>query len=126
MQIPNRVDVLILGAGWTAEFLIPLLQERGVSFSATTRDGRVVAGVKTIPFELRRGNTKTEEKKTDWKRVPTARTIVIVLPIEENGVVTDYVEGYEAVHGREITTGWLQLGSTGAWNDVSPDVFRVR
>ena len=37
--IPKEVDVLILGAGWTSTFLIPLLEEEKLSYAATTRDG---------------------------------------------------------------------------------------
>lgn len=36
----ETVDVLILGAGWTSTFLVPLLVESGVKWCATTRDGR--------------------------------------------------------------------------------------
>ena len=40
-DLPKDVDLLILGAGWTAGFLIPLLKEEypGLSWAATTRDG---------------------------------------------------------------------------------------
>lgn len=133
------VDVLVLGAGWTAQFLLPLLQERGISFSATTRDGRDVAGFKTIPFNLshdskaqadesesiaitgaqndinNQGNVLSE---SDWKRVPKAKTILITFPINEKGTVTKHISNYEAVYGADCGTQWLQLGSTSAWNDV--------
>ncbi|EPQ52439.1 hypothetical protein GLOTRDRAFT_140193 [Gloeophyllum trabeum ATCC 11539] len=42
----DKVDLLILGAGWTSMFLIPLCSERQISSAATTRDG--CEG--TIPF----------------------------------------------------------------------------
>lgn len=104
------VDILILGAGWTADFLIPLLQESEpkVTFAATTRDGRVVQGYRTIALAV--------NEKTDWNLVPKARTIVLTFPTTEKGAVTTYVEDYEKVHG---TGGrWVQLGSTSAWDKV--------
>ena len=42
------LDLLILGAGWTSTFLIPLCKERGVSYAATSRGGRD----DTIAFEF--------------------------------------------------------------------------
>ena len=36
------VDILILGAGWTGTFLIPMLKEGGgLRWAATTRDGEL-------------------------------------------------------------------------------------
>lgn len=104
------VDFLILGAGWTAEFLIPLLQQRkpAVTFAATTRNGRIVAGYKTITLEV--------HLNTDWSIVPQARTILLTFPTTKSGAVTTYVREYEAAHGTGAC--WLQLGSTSAWDQV--------
>ncbi|KAF8315644.1 hypothetical protein DL93DRAFT_2166602 [Clavulina sp. PMI_390] len=105
------VDILILGAGWTGEFLIPLLQSSTphATFSATTRDGRVVAGYKTTPFDV--------SQSCDWRVVPKARTIILMFPTEEEGAITNYVHAYEKVHG--FGGRWLQLGSTSAWNQAA-------
>lgn len=132
-------DILILGAGWTAEFLIPLLRldaqtysssapyaspslsstisnisleeplHHPISFCATTRDGRVVADYKTLTF--------TVDADSDWSLVPKAKTIVLTFPTTEEGLVTKFVQGYEKVHGEGAR--WIQLGSTGAWNEAS-------
>lgn len=104
------VEVLILGAGWTADFLIPLLQQRkpAINFAATTRNGRIVAGYKTITFEA--------DSNSDWSIVPQARTIVLTFPTTQKGVVTTYIEAYESIHGQGAR--WLQLGSTSAWDQV--------
>ncbi|KAK5729675.1 hypothetical protein LTR17_011752 [Elasticomyces elasticus] len=48
----QELDLLILGAGWTSTFLIPLLRSHHLSFAATTRDGREVAGSKTIAWSF--------------------------------------------------------------------------
>jgi len=105
------VDLLILGAGWTAEFLIPLLQQRkpAITFAATTRNGRIVAGYKTITFEA--------NSNSDWTVLPQARTIVLTFPTTKEGAVTTYVEAYESVHGHGAR--WLQLGSTSAWDQAA-------
>lgn len=98
----DSVDILILGAGWTAQFLIPLLQEdKSLTFSASTRDGRSVAGYDTIKF--------TVDSETDWSLVPKANVVVLTFPTTVPCAVTSYVRGYEKVHG---STKWMQLGST--------------
>jgi hypothetical protein len=104
------VDLLILGAGWTAEFLIPLLQQSkpAVTFAATTRNGRVVPGYKTITFEV--------NSNTNWSIVPQAHTILLAFPTTKEGAVASYVQTYEAVHGHGAR--WLQLGNTSAWDQV--------
>ena len=106
----TAVDLLILGAGWTAESLIPILQQHkpAITFAATTRNGRIVAGHKTITFEA--------NSNSDWTVVPQARTIVLTFPTTFIGAVTTYVEAYESVHGHGAR--WLQLGSTSAWDQV--------
>ena len=49
----QQVDLLILGAGWTSSFLIPLLKERNFTFAATTTDGRSVSGLGHPQMALR-------------------------------------------------------------------------
>lgn len=117
MTAPPPVDILILGAGWTAEFLIPLLSSSEISYAATTRDGRIVAGYQTLRFTI----SPDPESEPDWTQVPKARTIVLVFPTTEPGAVTRYVHGYETVHGNGGR--WLQLGSTSAWNEVSTSCY---
>jgi len=102
------VDILILGAGWTAQFLIPLLEaDPRISFAATTRDGKTVAGHNTIKFVV--------DEHSDWSRLPKARTVILTFPTTKQGAVTDFVHTYEKSHGAGWTR-WLQLGSTGAYD----------
>ena len=44
---PKDVDLLILGAGWTSLFLIPLLKEEhpDLNWAATTRDGMCISDI---------------------------------------------------------------------------------
>ncbi|KAL9060208.1 MAG: hypothetical protein Q9162_000822 [Coniocarpon cinnabarinum] len=90
---PNDVDILILGAGWTSQFLIPLLKSHNVSYAATTRDGRDG----TIPFVF----DPEDEKLGGVDRLPGAETVVVTFPLkgEDNN--------------------WIQLGSTGIWKDTT-------
>ncbi|KAJ2917566.1 hypothetical protein MD484_g2852, partial [Candolleomyces efflorescens] len=85
MQI-NTVDILILGAGWTSTFLIPLCKDRNLTYAATTRDGRDG----TIPFEFNpdppRDELDEERERERYRRVlPDAKTVLITFPIKVRG-----------------------------------------
>ncbi|KAJ2928699.1 hypothetical protein H1R20_g8407, partial [Candolleomyces eurysporus] len=118
MQI-NTVDILILGAGWTSTFLIPLCKERNISYAATTRDGRDG----TIKFEFN-GDTSSddseEEKEEEKYRtlLPDAKTVVITFPIKQKGASERFVRRY--IKTRKVVkpenVGFVQLGSTGVWD----------
>lgn len=115
----DRVDILILGAGWTSDFLIPLLREHNVSFAATTRDGRERSGVPTTKFTF----DPESDDITPFKQLPDAETIIIVFPIYASGASTKLVHLWRQSHeGTEAA--FVQLGSTGIW-DVSEDVLPV-
>jgi len=107
----TRVEVLILGAGWTSEFLIPLLQSNDVSFAATSRNGRG----ETIPFNFDPSSRDVEQYQT----LPDAATVLITFPVVEN--VRALVDGYREMRsgtGRGISVNWIQLGSTGSFIQV--------
>lgn len=61
----KSVEILILGAGWTSSFLMPLCQEKGVTCAGTTRDGRDG----TITFAYDPENIDREQ----YKRLPDAK-----------------------------------------------------
>lgn len=107
----DSVDVLILGAGWTAEFLIPLLQSANVSFAATTRDGRDRLGQETIRFQFDPGAESGEA----FKALPDARTVVVTFPIRAKGGSKTLVGFWKEAH-RETKAAFVQLGSSGIWN----------
>ncbi|KAJ4392655.1 hypothetical protein N0V85_006904 [Neurospora sp. IMI 360204] len=112
------VDLLILGAGWTATFLIPLLQQHSeaLTFAATTTTGRPVCGVDTIPFRF-----DPESKDPDpVANLPRARYILITFPLTGEGQSKWLTETYEATHPRrggekQKKYRFIQLGSTGVW-----------
>ena len=108
-------DLLILGAGWTSTFLIPLCQNRGVSFAATTRDGRDVAGAATIPWSFNPDEDSNAEQN-QFGKLPLAQAVLTTFPLTGKGQSKSVVEGYKKAHGSKAnSTRFIQLGSTGIW-----------
>ncbi|KAK3385357.1 hypothetical protein B0H63DRAFT_181853 [Podospora didyma] len=123
----EELDILILGAGWTATFLIPLLEARKLSFAATTGDGREVAGSPTIPFRF----DPSSKDQSSIASLPRARYILITFPLVGNGPSRLLVDTYTATHRQrshapsaadddeEVHPSrkfrFIQLGSTGIW-----------
>ncbi|RPD72447.1 hypothetical protein L226DRAFT_573188 [Lentinus tigrinus ALCF2SS1-7] len=108
------VDLLILGAGWTSKFLIPLCAARGISHAATSRSGRD----DTIKFEFDPASDDAEP----FRALPDAQTVLITFPIYRSGASARLVRLYEETHpskgsgsdGRK--TAFVQLGSSGIWD----------
>ncbi|KAK3388592.1 hypothetical protein B0T20DRAFT_98534 [Sordaria brevicollis] len=112
------VDLLILGAGWTATFLIPLLQSPShsdrLTFAATTTNGRPVCGVDTIPFRF----DPSLKDPSAIASLPRARYILITFPLTGEGQSKWLTETYEATHPRSQSQNkyrFIQFGSTGVW-----------
>ena len=111
------VELLVLGAGWTSTFLLPLLDEREISHAATTRTGHD----DTIPFDFDYASDDSEP----YRRLPSARTILITFPLKGTGQSKKLTNMYSQTHEDVSTTcRWIQLGSTGifaekGWNDSS-------
>jgi len=118
MKQPQPVDLLILGAGWTSTFLIPLLESSKISYAATTTTGRD----NTISFKFE----PVSDDLRPYKSLPTAKTVLITFPLNGTGQSKKIVELYQNVHTDEqnstSTPNWIQLGSTGifsapGWSD---------
>ncbi|KAK5114154.1 hypothetical protein LTR62_002724 [Meristemomyces frigidus] len=107
------VDLLILGAGWTSTFLIPLLASQQLSYAATTRDGRKVAGTTTIKWSF---NPDDKDKK-QFSSLPPAKHVLITFPLTGKHQSKTLVHGYEAAYASKGGGGvrFIQLGSTGIW-----------
>ncbi|KAF2102619.1 hypothetical protein NA57DRAFT_33034 [Rhizodiscina lignyota] len=114
---PSPVDLLILGAGWTSTFLIPLLDDsdstsQKISYAATTRDGRNG----TIPFTFDPDSDDTEP----YKRLPSAKIILITFPVTGSTQPKTLVERYECTHP-ESKGGkgakYILLGATSIWKE---------
>ncbi|KAI9725175.1 MAG: hypothetical protein M1828_003356 [Chrysothrix sp. TS-e1954] len=108
----SHVDLLILGAGWTSTFLIPLLTKLQIPHAATTRKG----DGNSIPFVF----DPSSDDGAPYRRLPSATTVLITFPLVGKGQSRHLVDQYRAVHGRKCR--FIQLGSTGiftgpGWND---------
>ncbi|KAI9000469.1 hypothetical protein BD414DRAFT_405962 [Trametes punicea] len=104
----STVELLILGAGWTSTFLIPLCTARGVSHAATSRNGRDG----TIAFEFDPHSLNPRP----FQALPNAQTVLITFPIKVGGASERLVRLYQQTHGEGPKTAFIQLGSTGIWD----------
>lgn len=108
----HQVDLLILGAGWTSTFLIPLLKERDYTFAATTTDGRKVADADTIKWRFE----PDSEKDSGLGSLPLARHVLVTFPLttaEQTDFLTNsYLQGHSKTRDQ---VGFIQFGSSGIW-----------
>lgn len=105
------VDLLILGAGWTSTFLIPLCEERGIRFAATSRSGRGA----TIPFIF---DPDSDDRRA-YEILPDAQTVLVTFPIQKSGASQKLVDSYKSTRKNKLDKiGFIQLGATTIW-DVS-------
>jgi hypothetical protein len=105
---PQSVDLLILGAGWTFQFLLPQLEARKVLHAETTTTGRDG----TIPFKF----DPDSESIEPYKQLPFAKTILITFPLVGYGQSKHITALYRQTHGPQ--NHWIQLGSTGIYNQA--------
>ncbi|KAJ6512630.1 hypothetical protein C8R45DRAFT_856838 [Mycena sanguinolenta] len=104
------VDILILGAGWTSTFLIPLCQDSKLSCAATTRSG---AG-STIKFEFQPNSDDPEP----FRLLPDARTVLVTFPITTPGASERLVTLYISTRHEDTANppAFIQLGTTSIWD----------
>lgn len=111
ISIMQQVDILILGAGWSSTFLLPLLQARGFTFAATTRDGRKVAGIDTIKWSF---DPSEDADKSQFSKLPLAKGVLITFPLTGHGQSKTLIHGYSGSH-KSHDSHFIQFGSTGIW-----------
>ncbi|BGP34944.1 hypothetical protein JCM10296v2_006768 [Rhodotorula toruloides] len=116
-SMTDQVDLLVLGAGWTAFFLVPHLRtyHPNLSFAATTRDGR--------DDTLKWSFDPDREGKDQFEGLPKARVVLVTFPIRGEGGSGRLVQGYEEHAGSRAR--WIQLGSSGIW-DGGPTLASLR
>jgi hypothetical protein len=115
----SSVDILILGAGWTSTFLIPLCQERAISYAATSRPAHPKPD--TIPFAFDENDESPSEDQ--FAALPDAKTVLVTFPITVKGASERLVRTYEKTRTSGVGKGtarWIQLGSTGVWDVRRP------
>jgi hypothetical protein len=103
-----QLDYLILGAGWTSTFLIPLLRTRGLSYASTSTTGRD----DTIEWMY-----DPDRSDIDYFDVlPPARNVVVVFPLTDKGSSNRLTSSYVATHPRlRGKVRFVQLGSSGIY-----------
>ncbi|CAD6447252.1 210bc1bf-244e-42de-bd2b-456101b8d96c [Sclerotinia trifoliorum] len=112
----STVELLILGAGWTSTFLVPLLQQKGINYAATTTTGR------DGTYKFRFNPDDSDGNKEQLCDVPTARCILITFPLKGKGQSRSLVEQYSDTHSTKSFGGspasfqFIQLGSTGIFD----------
>lgn len=110
-----QVELLILGAGWTSTFLIPLLKSNNISFAATSRGGR--EGTIRFNFDPSSENGDIGQ----YESLPNATSVLITFPVTEN--VKALVDGYQTTRSgitKDARVNWIQLGSIGSFVHVRP------
>ncbi|KAF7424020.1 hypothetical protein PC9H_009320 [Pleurotus ostreatus] len=144
----QAVDILVVGAGWTSTFLIPICEARGLTHAATSRSGRNG----TIRFEFNQelglgsgggstggeGNHEAEngggnqgeaaasgvgdvhrDDEEGFARLPQAQTVLITFPITKPGAVARLVRTYMRLHVPEGSSAqFIQLGATSIWDNL--------
>lgn len=111
---PKPIDILILGAGWSAQYLLPLLTQHDLTYAATTRTGHDG----TIPFTF----TPYATAPDAYSQLPLASTVLVTFPLRGRGQSETLTTLYARAHAHDCATRWIQLGSTGiftaaGWND---------
>ncbi|KAM0719711.1 hypothetical protein Q7P37_003844 [Cladosporium fusiforme] len=108
----QQEDILILGAGWTSSFLIPLLKERNYNFVATTTNGHKVEGSDTIKWRF----DPDSKDGSGLGSLPLAQHVLVTFPLssaaQADFLVNSYLDGHSK-HRDQIR--FIQLGSTGIW-----------
>lgn len=115
----GKVTLLILGAGWTYQFLESVLRKTPkITNAATTTTGHG----NTIPFKFDPESDDVEP----FNLLPSAEYVLITFPLKGQGPSRKLVSLYAETHP-SVTSKWIQLGSTGIytlndWNDSNSPI----
>jgi hypothetical protein len=97
--ISTTLPMLILGLGWTGQFLSSLLLSQNMNYAATTRDGRN----HTISWSL-------NCSQVDVSALPFAETVLVTFPVMQPECMSDLMDKYQEKHAK--TPQWVLLSST--------------
>lgn len=123
--IHSMVSILILGFGWTGDFLAELLNanEHQVSYASTTRDGRH----DTIAWDL-----GSDPSAVDVSALPLAETVVVTFPVKDAQLMKALIDTYnkKISEANHPATHWIILSSTRPFsadtNDRHSSLDRVK
>jgi hypothetical protein len=99
--ISSALPMLILGLGWTGQFLAELLVSLQLGYAATTRDGRN----NTIQWSL-----PNVCDSIDASLLPLAKTVLVTFPVMQPECMSSLINAYETKHGNNVQ--WILLSST--------------
>ena len=100
------MQLLILGAGWTSQFLLPLLAQERISHAATTTTGRNG----TIKFTF----NPSSSDPSPYRALPSAECILVTFPLKGPGQSKHLRDMYMLTHP-SVEPKFIQLGSTGIY-----------
>jgi hypothetical protein len=123
------VELLILGAGWTSTFLIPLLEKEKISYAATTTTGRdgTYKFKFTDPSASSQAQLSEDENLHQYATLPPAKTVLITFPIKSKAGTRYLYDSYHNTHDKENEPyQWIQLGSTGIWSIEGQETWVTR
>ncbi|RKO91058.1 hypothetical protein BDK51DRAFT_27101 [Blyttiomyces helicus] len=101
----QKVTLLVVGLGWTGEYVVRHLTSIGVSHAATTTTGRNG----TVPFRFDPSSTDP----TPYKALPSASTVLITFPLLTKSAPETFRSLYFATHADAPNI--ILLGSTRFW-----------
>jgi hypothetical protein len=104
------MDMLILGKGWVANYLLDYCQDISLNVAATTTTGRD----NSIPFSFTKSSTIE-----DFLVLPVARTVVITFPIVEPELCTLLIQTYKLA--KKVAPNFILYGSTRPWHGKSSE-----
>ncbi|PSK43069.1 hypothetical protein B9Z65_7023 [Elsinoe australis] len=108
----QEIDLLILGAGWTSTFLLPLLSNSNLTFALTTTTGRSIDSHPSLKFKY----DPSASDQSYFSTLPSARYILITFPVKGTTDALKLVDSYLDTHPRaQDSVRWIVLGSTGIW-----------
>ncbi|KAI8969161.1 hypothetical protein BDF20DRAFT_893500 [Mycotypha africana] len=99
--ISATLPMLVLGLGWTGQFLAELMVSMNINYAATTRDGRN----STIKW-----NMPSKCDAIDVSQLPKAKTVLVTFPVLERDCMNRLIDVYEEQH--DISSQWILLSST--------------
>jgi len=114
---PEAVELLVLGAGWTSTFLLPILQREGIKHAATTTTGRDG----TIAFKF---DPESSDPRP-FAGLPNATTILITFPLKGKGQSERLVKLYldtrkddsaGSASNTKSRPRFIQLGVSSVWS----------
>ncbi|KAI9029763.1 hypothetical protein CLU79DRAFT_787095 [Phycomyces nitens] len=111
--LTTALPMLILGLGWTGQFLVELLNSLNIKYAATTRDGRGDTIKWTMP-----STSYWAANPTGLTNLPSAQTVLITFPVINPSEMTEFMDAYESEHGKPQ---WIILSSTRPFNGTPSD-----